>query len=319
MWRVFICNLGYAMRYTKPALTFSDQAQLLIDRGLVVEDKNELVECLRRVNYYRLSAYWYPFKVIDPVTQHERFLPNTSFQMIWRRYIFDRELRLLVMDAIEHIEVAILRTRMVEQFTLLHGPFGYCDLANFNARYGSDWHTRLLIEIDDAVYRSREEFVTRFRSKYTRETHLPMWMVTEVMSFGQLYTIFRNLHRNEQQLLAKQFGIYPPVLDSWLHTLNFIRNVCAHHSRLWNREISIRPRIPDEQHRPEWHRPVRFTNDGLFTTLTLIHYLLFYIDPHNDWKDRLRSLLDYYSDVPKRAMGFPENWLASPLWKNTKT
>ena len=112
------------MNYTKPALSFEQQAQRLIDRGLIAPDKTILVTHLKAVNYYRLSAYWYPFKRIDSGSGNERFVPNTTFEMIWRRYTFDRELRLLVMDAVEHVEVAILRTRMVEQFTQLHGPFG---------------------------------------------------------------------------------------------------------------------------------------------------------------------------------------------------
>jgi abortive infection bacteriophage resistance protein len=307
------------MKYTKPALSFADQAQRLIDRGLIVDSKDDLVQCLRQVNYYRLSAYWYPFKTINSFTGSEQFASHTTFKMIWRRYIFDRELRLLIMDAIEHIEVAILRTRMVEQFTLLHGPFGYCEIANFNPRFDKKEHVRLIYEIDDAVGHSKEEFVFRFRSKYTSETHLPMWMASEVMSFGQLYTIFKNLQRSEQQSIARQFNLYPPVLDSWLHTLNFIRNVCAHHSRLWNREIPIRPVLPDERHRPEWHRPVRFENDRVFAILTLISYLLARIDPQNDWQNRLIKLLTDYSDVPKRSMGFPDKWQDSPLWKSVKT
>ena len=167
--------------------------------------------------------------------------------------------------------------------------------------------------------RSSEEFVSRFRGKYTSEVHLPMWMVTEVMSFGQLYTIFKNLQRNEQQYLSQHFGLFPPVMESWLHCLNFIRNVCAHHSRLWNREIPIRPMLPDERHCPEWHRPVSFRNDRAFAVLTLINYLLARIDPQNDWHYRLVKLLAEYPEVPKRSMGFPDKWQDSPLWKPAVT
>ena len=102
------------MKYTKPALSFEQQAQRLLDRGLITPDKGTLVQHLRVVNYYRLSAYWYPFKCIDPATGNEQFTPDTTFEMIWRRYTFDSHLRLLVMDAIEYVEVAFLRTRMVE-------------------------------------------------------------------------------------------------------------------------------------------------------------------------------------------------------------
>ena len=84
------------MRYIKPALSFEQQAQRLIDRGLIVKDKSDLIKHLSGVNYYRLSAYWYPYKQIDTKTGEEYFLPNTDFEKIWRRYVFDRKLRLLI-------------------------------------------------------------------------------------------------------------------------------------------------------------------------------------------------------------------------------
>jgi len=314
MWRVFLW--GDRMKYTKPALSFEQQAQLLIDRGLVVQEKAELVRCLSIVNYYRLSAYWYPFKLIDPASGVERFAPNTTFETIWQRYTFDRQLRLLIMDALERVEVAILRTRMVEQFTLLHGPFGYRNLKNFSPKFAKLDHKRLLNELDDSVKRSREEFVSRFQRKYTSEPNLPLWIAVEVMTFGHLFTFYRNLNRAEQQTLASAFNLYPPVLESWLHTLNFIRNACAHHSRLWNRIIPIRPQLPDQRHRPEWHFPVKFDNLHIFAVLTLLRYLLRFIDPQSGWQSRLESFLAEYPEIPLNWMGFPTNWKDSPIWKS---
>lgn len=302
------------MKYNKPALSFEQQAQRLIDRGLIVRDKATLVLYLSRVNYYRLSAYWFPFKLVDRITGDECFSPGTSFELIWRRYTFDKALRLLMMDAVGQIEVAILRTRMVEQFTFLHGPFGYCDPKNFKPDFFPDKYNRLLIDIDEAVRRSKEEFVTRFRKKYTSEARLPLWMAVETMTFGQLFTMFRYIHRKEKQALAKQFDLYPPVIESWLHTLNFIRNACAHHARLWNRKIPVRPKLPNQRHHPEWYSPVSFRSDRIFAVLTLLNYLLNFIDPQNDFKTKLIRLLVDYPDIPQREMGFPVNWRDCPVW-----
>ena len=303
------------MNYTKPALSFEQQAQRLLDRGLIAPSKDELISQLKAVNYYRLSAYWYPFKTTDPISGQERFSQGTTFETIWRRYSFDRELRLLVMDVVERVEVAILRTRMVEQFTLQHGPFGYTDIRNFSPKFPLPEYTRLLNDVDDAVNRSNEEFVGRFRGKYTSEPRLPLWMAVEVMSFGQLFTMFRNLNRNEQQALSQQFGLYPPVLVSWLHCLNFIRNACAHHSRLWNRELPIRPIIPDIRNRPEWHAPYQFDNRKMFTVLTLLRYLLGSIHPQSDWQIRIEGIIREYPEVPLHWMGFPKNWKDNSIWK----
>jgi abortive infection bacteriophage resistance protein len=302
------------MKYYKPALSFEQQAQQLIDRGLIIPDKVTLTRVLSNVNYYRLSAYWYPFKRFDSKTGNEYFAPNTTFEKIWQRYAFDRQLRLLVMDAIEHIEVAILRTRMVEQFTLRHGPFGYCQQQNFSPKFSNTDFKRLLREINNNEKNSREEFIGRFRGKYTSEKYLPLWIAAEVMTFGQLFTFFRNLHRNEKQKLSQEFGLYPPVMESWLHTLNFVRNACAHHARLWNRQIPIRPKIPKQKHQPEWYIPEKPDNRRTYTVLTLIQYLLKSINQNNDWQIKFDLLLEEYPDVPIRSMGFPDNWRSCPIW-----
>lgn len=297
------------MYYTKPPLTFAQQAQRLIDRGMVVANQNLLLQRLRVVSYYRLSAYWYPFKRAD-----DTFQPGTTFETIWRRYTFDRQLRLLVMDAVERIEVALLRTLMVEQFALNYGAFGYLNKANFSPDFSAAAHTRLLTEIQAATRQSKELFVAHFFTKYTSEPALPLWMAAEIMSFGQLYTFFCNLDRAEKQTIAHALNLFPPVLESWLHTLLYIRNLCAHHARLWNRELAIRPRIPAKRHHPEWHQPTAIENTRVFAVLTLARFLLQKIAPQSEWRKRLFALLDQYPDIPLPLMGFPERWQESSIW-----
>jgi abortive infection bacteriophage resistance protein len=298
------------MRYTKPPLTFEQQAQRLMDRGMIVPDRNQLIERLTAVSYYRLSGYWHPFKQAD-----DTFKPGTTFETVWQRYIFDRQLRLLVMDAVERIEVAILRTQMVEHFTLKYGPFGYIDKRNFNPKFAGDEYNRLLTSIRDATSHSREIFVTHFFSKYRSENDLPLWMAVEVMSFGSLFTFFHNLHQSDKQILAQRIGVVPKVLDSWLHTFNYIRNLCAHHGRLWNRELSIAPFIPDRHHQLQWHQPVRIDNKRVFVVLTISRYLLKQIAPQSGWYQRLIGLLNDYSAIPLIYMGFPPNWQDCPIWQ----
>jgi abortive infection bacteriophage resistance protein len=300
------------VKYNKPALSFNEQAQLLIDRGLIVSKKTELVACLSRVNYYRLSGYLYSFKYVDPSTKLEKFFPNTTLEIVLRRYSFDHKLRLLLMDAVEYIEVAILRTRMIEMFSRARGAFGYINPTSYRSDIGEKQFNNLMDEIMEAVNHSREEFIKRFQRKY-EDKYLPIWMIAEMMSFGQLYTMYRYLDRDLQIFLAKQFNLSATVLDSWLHTLNFIRNSCAHHARLWNREIPIRPRIPDHKHHPEWHHP-ELDETRIYVVFCVVQYLLGYIDPTIHWADGLKQLIVEYPDIPSDVMGFPDSWQDSPLW-----
>ncbi|MHB1357727.1 MAG: Abi family protein [Anaerolineae bacterium] len=315
MWRVFSVR-EVVMKYTKSALSFEEQSDLLISRGLVVADRNELVQFLGRVNYYRLSAYFYMFKSQNEMGE-ECFRSGTTFNTVRRFNLFDRELRLLLMDPIEQIEVAILRTRMVNYFTKLYGPFGYLEIRNFNRSFTSDKHRDLLMGISNAVKKSREEFVARYKAKYTEENNLPLWMLAEIMSHGELCTMFSYLRDQQKKEIARDYNLSAPVLNSWLHTMNFTRNACAHHSRLWNRLIPISPLVPYPENLPEWHSPVSFSNDRIFAVLTLMRYLIRFINPANDFQQRLMALLDKYSDIPLSYMGFPNNWLDCPIWERT--
>ena len=300
------------MKYLKPALPFPEQADLLLRRGLMA-DRDTLIERLRAVNYYRLSAYWYTFRT--PGDPNDRLIPGTTLDAVWRRYTFDRQLRLLVMDAIERVEIAI-RTQLVNRHTLAYGPFGYLDRANLP---GMDIHIheKFMDKIHKEAEHSQEDFVKHYVGKYTSGTDFPLWMACELLTFGGLLTLFRNVETAIKRDVAATYGIADAVLESWLITLNYIRNVCAHHGRLWNRGLDSKPpAIPRPHKHPAWHSPVPILPDRLFGVLTLLHFLLRQVAPNSAWKQRLKSLLAAYPDVPIRFMGFPDNWEESPLWQD---
>lgn len=294
------------MHYLKPALTFEQQADQLLQRGLLA-DRALLIERLRAVSYYRLSAYWHPFRQPDDSLQ-----PGTTLALVWQRYVFDRRLRCLVIDAIERIEIAV-RTRMANTLTVAHGPFGHTRAANLPG-LSPVQHAEFLRRIEDETQNSRETFVDHFRTKYTAEPHLPLWMAVELMTFGATLTLFRGLDRRMKQQLAADLGIADTVLHSWLLALNQVRNICAHHGRLWNRQFGVQPMIPRPNKHPDWHFPVAVTGDRLFGVATVLHYLLDLIAPQSRWPARFMALLAAHPDIPRLPMGIPDNWQDCPLW-----
>ena len=302
------------MQYTKPPLNFEDQAALLLRRGLQDIEKPELVEFLHMVNYYRLSGYLYTFKSTDPITGDECFVPGTSFIVVKQRYEFDRSLRLLLMNAIERIEVAILRTQLVEAHALMYGPFGYTSIKNYNPHFSNQSFSKLIKDIQRDEKGSREEFIKRYRSKYNSEPYLPLWMATELMSFGQSFTLYRNSDMKLKRTVAGKYGLLPVIFDSWLHTLNYVRNACAHHVRLWNRPIPIAPKIPDKKNYPDWYIPVAINNSRIFSVLTICQYLLNQLNLDGSWKNTIIELLAANPHVPANVMGFPMNWQDSKIW-----
>ncbi len=307
--------LAQLMKYQKPALSYAEQADLLLSRGLVA-DRLLLIERLKVVNYYRITGYLHTFRMLGPDGRRmEEYQRGTTFDTVWRRYCFDRRLKLLTLDGIERIEIA-LKTKITQDFSLKYGPFGYLELRNL-PRLSSARHQDFLTRLREETRRSREDFVLHFLAKYgDQHAELPLWMAVEVMSYGSILTLFNGMAQQELKGIATEFKVTLPLLESWVSTLNSIRNICAHHARLWNRELGIKPKIPLQGSFPEWHLPVPTPANRMFSVLTIIRYLLGQVAPQSGWHGRLLQLLAEYPELPLRFMGFPDNWREHALWQD---
>jgi len=296
------------MKYDKPPLTFEQQADLLISRGLTA-DRDVLISRLRAVNYYRLSGYIYTFRESDTLIK-----ADTTLDTVWHHYTFDRQLRMVVMDGVERVEVAV-RTQLAYLFAHRCGPFAYSDPKNLPG-IGEEAHQRWLEELKKETARSTEPFIKHFQERY-EDSHstLPLWMLVEIMSFGKTLTFFKGAPQDLRKDIAALYRLPDKVLYSWLTSLNAIRNICAHHGRLWNRVLGYKPKLPNPKKYPEWHEPVAVPQDKVFAILTILRYFLRQVAPTTGWEVRLRKLLNDNSDISTSAMGFPDNWNDSPLWK----
>lgn len=298
------------MKYTKPPLSIPQQVDLLLSRGMT-GDPLVIADRLTVVHYYRLSGYWYPFRV----SSSDHFKPGTAFENVWQRYVFDRRLRLHVIDAVERIEVAI-RSMLALALACHNGDsFAYADDPAELPGLSSRDRGRFLDDLKKDAQNSKETFAEHFRTKYgDQHAYMPVWMACEIMTFGAVLTLFRACHWQIRKPIADRFGVTEEVLSSWLLTLNIIRNICAHHGRLWNRQLGVKPKIPRKQ--PAWHQPIEVDNNRIFGVLTICKYCLDKIAPQSRWPQRLNELLAEYPDIPKISMGFPDNWQSCPIWKS---
>lgn len=303
--------------YTKTALSYADQLQQLINRGLTIEDEPKALHLLEVISYYRLSGYWYPL-LADK--QNHQFKPTATFETAFSIYKFDRELRLLILRELEKIEVAV-RAKMIYVLSQSLGPFWYLDSANFSNPVK---HADTLSKIGIEYSRSDEEFVQTFKNKYS-DPMPPSWMMLEVSSFGTLSSLYSYLQpTKDKRDIAKYFGLADIVLSSWLHSIVYLRNVCAHHARLWNREMQIQPMIPRHTHRPfinqinyvspETGQTLPLNNKTYFI-LSMVIYLMNTINPKHSIQNKFKALLAKYPNIDPHAMGFPSTWQTEPLWK----
>lgn len=283
------------MKFTKPPTTFQEQVDLLKSRGLIINDPKKALQNISRINYYRLSSYYAPFQI-----DRNLFKPETSIEKIFKLYEFDKKIRALIFGALEIIEVT-LRTKIAYYISHKYGPFAYSDPQYFSKDFKHfDWYTKL----EESIQRSHESFVKEFFKEYDEENILPLWIAIEIMAFGQLSFLFRGLERIDSNNISKDcFGIDEKILSSWIHTLVYIRNLCAHHSRIWDRTLAIKPKIPNKL--CEWKD---VSNFKIFCLFLIFKKLIIAPKEWENFKNNLLQLLEKYNDVNIKSMGFPVDW-----------
>lgn len=298
--------------YQKPALTFDEQLSKLESRGLIIENHEIAKHQLSTISYYRLSAYCYPYRVrsADGELEHT-FISNTLFSDIMDLYEFDRQLRLLMIDAIERIEVH-LRTVITYHLGHKYGALGYVNADNFHPKFD---HGNWLSKLKKETARSRDEFINHFKKTYTGFPEIPIWMITEVMTLGSLSFCYNGMKHEDKKAIAAPLNIHHKKLSDWLHEITYIRNVCSHHGRLWNRNLAIRPE--NRSLNKNWLPPLTPRNDRIFYILLILRFLLRKTNLNDEWKLACESLLKPFSTKVqwRSAMGLPEKWLEHPLWK----
>ena len=244
------------------------------------------------------------------------FEPDTYFDDVLFLYEWDRQFRSLLLNAIERVEIAV-RTQFTYHIGHKYGAFGHTDAVNFHANFN---HQSWLSKLEGEVRRSNDDFIRHYQSKYSGFPSVPIWMLTEVMSLGALSIGYRGLINDQKsgiedkKAIAQHFDIHHKKLGDWLHTLTYVRNICAHHSRLWNRSLAIRP---DKTKDKQWLPPLTPRNDRVFYILLMLRHLLRTIGHGEDWSQQTNQALEHLAHDKRwrTAMGIPDNWREHPIWK----
>ncbi|NEQ48695.1 MAG: Abi family protein [Leptolyngbya sp. SIO3F4] len=299
--------LSILMDFDKPSQSTEDHIQLLKERGLIITDEDRAEYYLKNIGYYRLSGYMYPFQADN----NHRFKDGASFRQVLNHYIFDKKLRFLLLDALERIEIS-LRTNLTNHYSLSNEPHWFMNQSLFN---NSVLHSKFIADLNEKCKDSNERFIKAYYHKYSKPELPPSWMAFETLTFGSLVSVYENLKDDDnKKAIAKVFGTFPSMLESWLKSMLFIRNCSAHHSRLWNRRIPLKPKIPTRKKNRFLENVDDHTNKQLYGILSCIVYVLNHINPTSSFKTKLNALFAEYPDVDTRNMGFPESWKTETLW-----
>ena len=290
-----------------PPTSISDQVTRLRQRGMLFPDPARAAHFLSNVNFYRFRGYLDPFVDQTASGNPSPFLANTSFDSVIERYNFDRQLRILLLDAFNHIEVSI-RTQWTYHlaYTQQGGRESHLDPMLFSQGYYGNLAS---------LYRDYQQHGNRMHLYDFADC--PIWAVAEMMSFGQLSRWYGDTNLRVRQLVAGHYLVDERILRSLLRHLAPIRNFSAHHERLWDREFITRLTVPKRM--GPFKNPTSFFNRGnsvkLYNTLVMMAYLTRIITDSTEWPLRLVALMNQYRNIPLNQMGFVPGWQSLDIWK----
>lgn len=295
--------------YSKKVISFDKQIALLQERGLIIEDIEKAKSFLRNISYFRLQGFWWEFQIDK---ENHKFREGTTFEKIIKLYTFDRKFRLIIFDALERIEVA-LRTKLVYYPSIELDQWWFEDKTNF---FNKDFHLDSLLEVDKELGRTKEVFIKSHYDKYGNEHRPPAYKTLEVISFGCLSKLYSNLNNDitAKNRVAKEFNLPNyNFLKSWLQSFNTIRNIIAHHSRIWNRNIDFSPKF---LHKTEFAFIEEPENkNSIYHCMSCVLFVLNKVSEGHSLKDKIINLLDNNEEIELSEMGIPENWREQDIWR----
>lgn len=308
------------MHFSKPALSISDQIDLLISRGMVVNDRVIAENWLKSVSYYRMSGYWLPFEKMPTgnQTRSKQFLDGTKFDDVMALYIFDRELRLIIMEAVERIEIA-LRARWTYHMVETDGSHVHMQPNAFKLGYRDGIYWSMMNGMAGSNKKSDEVFIKHYSKKYTSPEMPPLWAMTELLTFGELSIwIAMTKSISIKTELARDMGLgNPKNLEGVIQNIALVRNKCAHHSRVWNRKFM--KRVPGIK---ILNKSLVFDTQGqkqadnkIYNTLVLLIHMLRQQANDTTYAARLSNMVRLQSKSQQENMGFPDGWEELPIWK----
>jgi abortive infection bacteriophage resistance protein len=282
------------LKQHQPSMTIDGQVENLKSLGLIINDEEYAKKILNDISYFRLvKAYSLGFK-----SKNGEYNDGVTFEQIVELYLFNANFRQITFAEIEKIEVNV-RCRIANYFAETYGVLGYKEAVNFD---DEEYHKMFIKDIKEEVGRnSKAPFVRNFRENY-EGGELPIYALVEVFSFGTLSKFYKNMKNVDKKVVAKSFGIGYTYLESWLESISYVRNICAHYGRLYNAKLSKTPTLYKE------YSQAGIGNNRIFGVLLCMKQILKSDKHWNLYVNQIELLIDKYEKVDVKTMGFPENW-----------
>jgi abortive infection bacteriophage resistance protein len=325
------------VEFTKEHRSYQAQVQLLAGRGLQIGDHAAAISALKRIGYYRLSAYTYPLRhalsgdqAPGDSRRSDQFIEGATLDTAVQLHDFDHKLRGIMLTALQALEIG-LRTKVAYHLSK-RGAMAHLDSSaldetecgrqssgpDSDATKYETWRN----EYDKLQAKaSEEQYVKHFMLNYNCD--VPIWAAGEFMTMGCLIGLYRLMTATDAGRIAEELGVKnKDVLFGWLKALNVTRNHCAHNARIWNRSTTYPPNkinlhiVGDElKHLQSADR------DRIYFLAAVLAYLLRRVDPSTRFPSDFRTLMTKFPDSPtlkpEDTMGLVDGWRGERLWQPT--
>lgn len=282
------------LKQHQPSMTIDEQIENLKEIGLLIENEVYAKRILNDISYFRLvKAYGLNLK-----SKNENYDGSVTFEQIVELYLFNANFRQILFPKIEQIEINV-RCRVSNYFAERYGVLGYLQKNNFS---NEEYYDIFLSDIEEELRRNaRAPFVQNFQNNY-EGGQLPIYALVEVFSFGTLSKFYKNMLNSDKKAVAKTFGVGYTYLESWLESISYVRNICAHYGRLYNAKLSKTPMLYKE------YSEAGIGNNRIFGVLLCMRSLLKEDSHWNIFVDQIEMLFEKYEKVDIKTMGFTKEW-----------
>lgn len=309
-------------QFDKKALTIVEQLDLLKNRDLLVVDEERAKSYLQTIGYYRLSAYFKPYQIPGYVPLSEGgvehpFQAGSTFKDVLHLYVMDRKLRLLMVDALERIEVAVRALISNTMCVRQDDPFWFAEERFFNRKYlnnivdanGRTGYQIFIKQVGFLAKKSKNEACQHYRENYDHPKYPPCWLIIELLTMGVWSRLYEGLSKSHQRAITDLIPFEAADFGTWVNELTDYRNACAHHERFWNRTFKRKAKDVG-----------KYTYSGAQKNTPYSKYVITYaflklINEKSQWPIRLKALMDEWPLDIHTHMGFPKDWHTLPFWQ----
>ena len=295
------------------SLSFEEQIDLFESRGMIFEDKIKAINKLKFINYYKLKEFSFPF--MEKQADNSYKYKNITFNDLLKRYYQDKHIRLALMSCLEKIEIAF-KTRFCHLLGSKHGAFGYL---KFNNWCNKDKYCKYYIEEKQGEFKkhlkenadiyNKTKCIHTFFQECDNETEkIPIWMLVEVLTFGHVLQLCELMSTENRKKIANDFDCNVDEFFSWLNTIRYIRNQCAHNLNVIDTKLKTKPTL-----RKEWKSFILLdqsnaTSGGLADVVFPIVYLTIKINNKYSFNDLRKGIRNLISNDEEKAkmLGFKD-------------